>query len=177
MSQVVYESVRNQTCNEFKEIKSGKNCYLLLRIGNEFYGIESRKVDEIIGKEQIVSIPFMPEYIIGVINLENNIIPIMDLRKKFNFKKLETPSTYSQIAIIDIDGFRVGIIIDDITEYHEQEHENFYITSTNETGKRNISGFVKIGDQMGILLDVEKIVLQEKTELEVLKNSILWSFK
>ena len=177
MGQVAYKLLKSKSCTEINEVKPKSYGYLLFRIGNEFYGIEERKVYDVIGKEQIISIPFMPEYIIGVINYDNTIIPIMDLRRKFNFKKDSISPAYENIAIVEIDHFRVGIVVDDITEYHENENENFYLTSSSDTTKRNISGFVKIGNQTGILLDVEKIVIQEKSELEILKNSILWSFK
>jgi purine-binding chemotaxis protein CheW len=175
MNQVVYESTKSKVCTESKQVDFKSKGYLLLRIGNEFYGIEERKVIDVIGKEPVISIPFMPEYIIGVINFEKNLIPVMDLRRKFNYKKDPISLTYSNIAIIIIDEFRVGIVVDDVTEYQEHEHENFYLTSGES--KRNISGFVKMGGLSGILLDVEKIILQEKSELEILKNSILWSFK
>jgi purine-binding chemotaxis protein CheW len=177
MKQLAVGSVKNQANAANKNLKLKKNGYLLFLVGNEFYGIEAKKVVEVLNKEQIISIPFMPEYIIGVIKFKDNIVPIMDLRRKFNFRKSNMISSYNYIAIVDIDNFQIGLILDDITEYQEKEHENFYLTPSNDSQRRNISGFVKIGDQMGILLDVEKIVMQEKIELEILKNSILWSFK
>jgi purine-binding chemotaxis protein CheW len=177
MNQATVNTVKSQTGTAVKKLNLKKSGYLLFQVGNEFYGIEGKKVVEVLDNEQIINIPFMPEYIIGIINYRENIVPIMDLRRKFNFRKSNIISSYNYIAIVSIDNFQIGLILDSITEYQEKEHDNFFMTPSNDSQKKNFSGFIKMGEHMGILLDVEKIVLQQKSELEILKNSILWSMK
>ncbi|MCA9433771.1 MAG: purine-binding chemotaxis protein CheW, partial [Candidatus Omnitrophica bacterium] len=61
--------------------RSGK--FLTFSLGEEGYGIEILKVQEIIGLMKITRIPRIPHYICGVINLRGKVIPVIDLRKRF----------------------------------------------------------------------------------------------
>src|SRR5690606_41820106 len=93
----------NVLCNEF----------LTFRLGKEEYGIEILKVQEIRGYDAITRIANAPEFIKGVINLRGVIVPIVDMRIKFN---LGTPhyDQFTVVIILDLSGRDIGIVVDGV---------------------------------------------------------------
>src|SRR4051812_8381079 len=67
---------------EFSDGQEGK--YLTFLIGDECYGLDIRHVTEIIGMQKITSVPDVPDYLKGVINLRGKVIPVMDVRLRFS---------------------------------------------------------------------------------------------
>ncbi|MCK5194899.1 MAG: chemotaxis protein CheW, partial [Desulfobulbaceae bacterium] len=63
-----------------------KDRYLTFHLAGEDYGIEIEYVTEIIGIQKITDVPDMPEYVKGVINLRGKVIPVMDIRQRFNLE-------------------------------------------------------------------------------------------
>jgi len=99
------------TINKVEEKK-----YLVFRIGDEEFGADIQKVTTIIEKNMpITRVPKTPDYIVGVINLRGDIIPIMDLRKKFNLPEIKD-SEDTRIIIIRIEDILIGLIVDSVAE-------------------------------------------------------------
>ena len=97
--------------------------YLTLRLGKEIYGIPVLKVQEIIGRTEITEIPRMPRFIRGVINLRGKIIPLMDLRLKFNLEEKEyTERTVFVVLEVTLSDKKrqMGIVVDSGSEVIEQ---------------------------------------------------------
>jgi len=91
------------------------NEYLAFTLGSEEYGIDILKVQEIRGYEAVTRIANAPEFIKGVINLRGIIIPVVDMRIKFN---LGTP-TYDQftvVIILNIGGRIMGMVVDSVSD-------------------------------------------------------------
>ncbi len=97
--------------------KEGK--YLTFALGSEEYGLEILKVREIIGYMEITAVPQTSEYVKGVINLRGQVIPVIDLRAKFNMNTIEITEE-SCIIVVEIlwDGrhYNTGIIVDHVSE-------------------------------------------------------------
>lgn len=98
--------------------KEGK--YLTFELAGEEYGLEILKVKEIIGIMKITSIPRMPTYMKGVINLRGKVIPVIDLRLKFGMEPIEY-NERTCIIVVDIaDGMQnslmMGIVVDSVSE-------------------------------------------------------------
>ncbi len=136
------------------------NKYLFFRIGKESYGIGIRHVIEIIELQTISEVPDMPAYVKGVINLRGKVIPIVDLRLRFDME--ERPyDNRTCIIVTEVDGILVGCLVDTVEEVMEiperaiEPPPNFKTLSGRD---RYISGMGKAGDAIKILLDVEKIV-------------------
>lgn len=87
------------------------------KIGNELYGINIMEVNEIIKLTEITSIPNAPQFVEGVITLRGQIIPVVDLGKRFNFEKrefTEDEELLRGIIIITVEEMIIGIIIDQV---------------------------------------------------------------
>ena len=88
------------------------------QLGEELYGINIMDVKEIVRVQNIRAIPNAPSYVEGIFNLRSEIIPIINLHKRFHLKKLvtsEEDELLSGFVILDIDGMKLGIIIDRIS--------------------------------------------------------------
>jgi purine-binding chemotaxis protein CheW len=141
--------------------RAGK--YLTFRLGAEEYGVEIQKVREIIGLMEITWVPRTPEYIRGVINLRGKVVPVMDLRQRFDMETVkDTEQTCIVVVEITTTGKAVmtGVVVDcvsevlDITENQIEETPSF---GTN-VDMDFITGIAKQKNEVKILIDIEKVV-------------------
>lgn len=148
--------------------------YLTFTIAEEEYGIGILKVKEIIGIMPITTIPRMPSYVKGVINLRGKVIPVIDLRLKFEMAE----ASYTErtcIIVVDIAGgagrLLIGIIVDSVSEVINvkgadiEETPSFGATLNTEY----ILGMAKSGGRVKILLDIDRVLNAE--ELTVMEKA------
>ncbi len=144
--------------------------YLLFHLGNEEYGIDIAQVTTIEELQKITEIPDMPEYVKGVINLRGKVIPVMDLRLKFGMEE-RVYDDRTCIIIVEIRDTTLGLIVDTVSEVHDINKDNIEppppFKSENDSEKY-IAGLAKIGDEVKILLDAEKII-QDKERIKLAK--------
>ena len=103
------------------------NQLVTFQLGEELYGINIMDVKEIVRVQNIRSIPNAPVYVEGIFNLRSEIVPIINLHKRFHLKKLassEEDELLSGFVILDIDGMKLGIIIDRISRVISIEKED-----------------------------------------------------
>lgn len=142
------------------------NKYLLFNLAEEVYGISIVHVINIIELQKVTEVPDMPVYVKGVINLRGNVIPVMDLRVRFNIP----PRVYDDrtcIIIVKIVQKSVGFIVDRVAEVHDilpKDIEPPIHFKKADVQKRYISGLGKVGEEVRILLDVETILEDESLE-------------
>jgi purine-binding chemotaxis protein CheW len=139
------------------------NKYLFFKIGQESYGIGIRHIIEIIELQTISAVPDMPDYVKGVINLRGKVIPIVNLRMRFNIEE-RAYDDRTCIVVAEIDRVLIGLIVDTVEEVMEIPESNIEPPPRFKTvsGRdRYISGMGKVGEQVKILIDVEKIVRDE----------------
>lgn len=99
--------------DENEDTQEGK--FLSFRIGNEVYGIEIRHVTEIVGIQKITEVPDMPVYVKGVINLRGSVIPVVDVRLRFNM----LPRDYDDrtcVIVVSINESPIGLVVDAVRE-------------------------------------------------------------
>ena len=157
-------AARNQQSRQTQITRDGK--YLTFALGREEYGLEILKVREIIGYMEITSVPQMPHYVKGVINLRGQVIPVVDLRAKFG---METAETTDQTCIIVVDiaqaGRRcnTGIVVDHVQEVLDISGEDIEESPEFGTSVSTdfILGMAKVGDSVKILLDIDKVLCGE----------------
>ena len=137
--------------------------YLTFSLAGEEYGIGILKVKEIIGLMPITPVPKTPEHIRGVINLRGKVIPVMDLRLKFNMKAMaETERTCIIVTEINSDGKKIsmGLVVDSVSEVLNVKFGE--IENTPNFGSNldtaYILGMAKIGPCVKILLDIDKVM-------------------
>lgn len=149
------------------EDESGKeNKFLTFRIADEIYGIDISDITEIIEMQKITDVPDMPNFVKGVINLRGKVIPIMDLRLRFNMEEREYDDR-TCIIIVNINETAIGFIVDTVLEVVDISEDNIDPPPQFKTAsgyERYVSGIGKIGNDVKILLDADKIVHREELE-------------
>ena len=129
------------------------------RLGNEEYGIDILKVQEINRIADITRIPQSPDFVEGVINLRGNVIPIIDLRKRFNMPEREH-DRQTRIVVGEIEGKTVGLIVDAVSEVIRLPANTIEpapkIVSKDQADY--ITGVGKLEDRLLMLLDIDKIL-------------------
>ncbi|MHB8064857.1 MAG: chemotaxis protein CheW [Ruminiclostridium sp.] len=147
-----------------------KDKFLTFSIGKEDYGIEIRYVTEIIGIQTITEIPELPDYVKGIINLRGKIIPVMDVRLRF--KKVPIPyNDRTCVIVVDIKDISIGLIVDSVSEVLSvAEQEIVPPPEMNKGSNRYIKGIGKVGNEVKLILDCDKLLNNE--EAESLTNNI-----
>ncbi len=140
--------------------------YLTFRLGNEEYGIDILKVQEIRGYEKPTRIASSPSFIKGVVNLRGVIVPIVDLRIKLGLEKAEYDS-FTVVIILNVRKRVVGVVVDSVSDVMalagEQIREAPEMNSIVEA--QHIIGLGTVGERMLILVDIEQMVLAEDMAL------------
>lgn len=133
--------------------------YVVFSLGEEEYGINISYAQEIIRvPEQITKLPNMPVFIEGVINLRGKVIPIINLKKRFDFAQTEKNAD-SRLLVIDLGNMLVGTIVDDVSEVlmiKDESIENLY-SEIAGIGKNCIQGICNMDNRLILLLDALKM--------------------
>jgi len=153
------EKIGMSETDESGTLAAGPREYLTFRLDQEEYGIDILKVQEIRGYEKPTRIANAPEFIKGVVNLRGTIVPIIDMRLKFNCAKAEYNS-FTVVIILNLRNRIVGIVVDSVSDVMELAPENLKaapdIDSSIESSA--VVGLGSVGDRMLILLDIEKLM-------------------
>jgi purine-binding chemotaxis protein CheW len=135
------------------------NEFLSFTLGNEEYGIEILKVQEIRGYEAVTAIANAPPFIKGVVNLRGVIVPIVDLRIKFNLGEVAY-NEFTVVIILNVSDRVVGIVVDSVSDVITLPQESIRpapeFSATLNTGY--IMGLGTIDQRMLILMDIEKLM-------------------
>ncbi len=128
-------------------------------IGSEEFGVDILKVQEINRMVEITRVPQAPHYVEGVINLRGKVIPIVDLRKRFNLDVKEYDKN-TRIVVVDISGNIMGMVVDSVSEVlrlpsNTIEPPPEIVASINS---EYIKGVAKLEDRLLIFLDLSKVI-------------------
>jgi len=137
--------------------------YLVFQLGREEFGVRVVKVREIMGLQEITSVPQTQDFVRGVINLRGKVIPVIDLRRKFRLEDLQdTQRTCIVVLQVAHEGgdIMMGVIVDGVSEVLTiQENE---IEDTPEFGDDvqmpYILGMAKVKGAVKILLDIDQVL-------------------
>ncbi|GAB4133223.1 MAG: chemotaxis protein CheW [Thermogutta sp.] len=138
---------------------SGTLQLVSFRLGQEEYGVEITKVQEIILMGEITKVPQTPEYIKGLINLRSSVIPIVDLRLRFGLPPQDT-SDETRIMVVNVRGKTIGIIVDAVSEVLRINKDQIAPPPPTVAGlgREYLTGLVKLDKRLLILLDIERIL-------------------
>jgi len=134
--------------------------FLTFRLGSESYGIEILKVQEIRGYETPTAIANAPSFIKGVINLRGVIVPILDLRIKFQLGQANYDD-FTVVIILNVASRVVGVVVDSVSDVLTLATDSIrptpeFASSTFDT--KYITGLATVDDLMLILVDIEKLM-------------------
>ena len=162
---------------KFDEVQAaGIREFLTFRLGKEEYGCDILKVQEIRGYENPTRIANAPEFIKGVVNLRGTIVPIIDMRIKFNVGEVKY-DTFTVVIILNIANRVVGMVVDSVSDVLQMEAQQIR-PAPEFSGALDVSyvmGLAAIGERMLILVDIEKLMTSDEMQLidRVEKSSML----
>lgn len=137
--------------------------YLTFMLAGEHYGVDILRVQEIKGWAPVTRIPNTPEHLRGVLNLRGTIVPIIDLRMRFDLEKAE----YTELTVIIVlsvqteNGERIiGVVVDAVSDVLNVKPEDIKPTPDFGVGVDTdfLNGLAAAGDDMVMLLDVDKML-------------------
>lgn len=132
---------------------------VVFRLGSEEYGVDILQVQEIKRMLDITRVPQAPDFIEGVINLRGQIIPVLDLRRRFAFPAAERTAD-TRIIVVNIGELIIGLIVDTVLEVISLSKEAISPAPALVTGIDNdfLSGIGDLGERLLIILNLEKIL-------------------
>ena len=144
--------------------------YLTFTLSDEAYGIGILKIKEIIGMMPITSVPQTPEFVKGVINLRGKVIPVMDLRLRFNMDAINyTERTCIIVVEIETESVteQIGIVVDAVSEVLNVKGSEIEDTPNFGTSldADYLLGIAKIEGGVKILLDIDKVLTNDELSL------------
>lgn len=139
--------------------------YVIFALHDQVYGVEISRIKEVMSYRKVTPLPNMNGFIKGIINLRGVIIPVFDLKDKFNL----SPCPYTPfhvIIVMEIAGRIMGVIADEISDVVELSPQNVQGTTNLPRGlqAQYIKGIGKKDEELIILLDVDHILSQEELE-------------
>ncbi|MBI4978163.1 MAG: purine-binding chemotaxis protein CheW [Spirochaetes bacterium] len=139
--------------------------FVTFRLADAEYAVNIMQTKEIIRMERITLIPNAPDFVEGVINLRGNVIPVIDLKKRFHLKSGEN-DTSSCIIIVRIDKMEMGIIIDAISKVMHLPQSDVQPPPAvlAGIGEKYINGVAKIDERLVMILDLEKLFTFDEQE-------------
>ena len=137
---------------------------VLFELKGETYGVNVAHVQSIISKQNIVTVPGSPAFIEGVINLRGTVVPVVDLRARFNLAEAAAGQKFV-IVIVELDGMQIGLIVDKVTEVARIDQASIeppspLLTSVDTAYLRGIGKYRHKGneeDNLVILLDLARV--------------------
>lgn len=139
------------------------NQYLTFLLGEEEYGVDILRVQEIKGWDRVTPIPNTASYVLGVINLRGAVVPIIDLRLRFGMPPIEhTRTTVVMVLKVESDSTErtIGFVVDAVSDVYSVNDAQ--LRPRPELGAQEGSSFVKalatVENKMVILLDIDTLV-------------------
>jgi purine-binding chemotaxis protein CheW len=140
--------------------------FLTFTLGSEEYGVDILKVQEIRGYDAVTKIPNAPEFMKGVINLRGTIVPVIDMRVKFNLGKADF-NEFTVMIVLNIANRIVGMVVDSVSDVMTLQDDQ--IQPPPEFGgsldTRFLQGLGTVDERMLILVDIEKLMTSNEMSL------------
>ena len=136
--------------------------YIVVRIGNEQYGINIKYIDNIVRNQKITRVPKTQTYYKGDINLRGEIIPVMSIRLKLGLEDDEFTDK-TRIIIVKIEGATIGVIVDQVREVvtlDDDNTEKITRTSRDDAASGYISSIGKSKGELISLLDIVGLIVE-----------------
>lgn len=144
-------------------VESGSHQVLTFTLGEETYGVDILRVQEIRGYSTVTRIPQAPPHVLGVLNLRGSIVPIVDMRMRFNLERAEyTPLTVIIVLSVESSVGRrdFGVVVDGVSDVIDVATSD--IKPAPEMGEQVstefIEGLAAVAGRMVMLLDIDTLI-------------------
>lgn len=142
--------------------------YLAFTLGDEVYGIDILMVQEIRGYEAVTKIANTPEFIKGVINLRGVIVPVVDMRIKFQLANV-VYNQFTVVIVLNVCGRVIGMVVDGVSDVFELEQEQIHAPPEfgSSLDTQYIIGMGTVDERLIILVDIERLMASDDMDLIV----------
>ncbi len=166
-----YTSKKALTENEGKEVLQEVQlaCF---RVGSELYALDIMRIKEIIRPQKLTPVPKAPSFIEGVINLRGSVIPVADMRKRFD-QPIDEDTRKNRIVICSLAGRNIGLLVDEVKEVKRFTRKEIAPSPHFIQGAQAdyFLGVARRDDDLIMLVDLEKVLSsEEKIELRKLTH-------
>ncbi len=147
------------------KLASNSQKYLTFEIADEVYGLEILKVKEIVAIMKITNVPLVPPFIKGVINLRGQVIPVVDIRIKFDMGEI-THTKDTTIIIVEVEDVSIGFIVDKTSEVINIDEEKLSPAPKFGTGIDTsfLKSMAKMEDKIAMIVDLEKVFSEDELD-------------
>lgn len=141
--------------------QSGFKKFAVFKIGEEDFAIEIKRVVEILSTHKVHSIPELPEFLSGVITVRGEVIPLLDLRKRFG---IQSSSKKELIIVIKSENEKIGLLVDSVKEITNIKIDDITSPPSIFKGlkKKYLEGIGKKNDRIIIILNVDELLTSEE---------------
>ncbi len=135
--------------------------FAVFSIGQEDFGVEINKVVEILNTQKVYSLPELPDFLSGVITVRGEVVPLLDLRKRFD---IQSSRTKELIILVRYDSEKIGLLVDEIKEILSLNPEEITSPPAIFKGlkKKYLTGIGKRDDRIIILLNIDYLLSSEE---------------
>jgi purine-binding chemotaxis protein CheW len=133
-------------------------------VGDEEFGLDILRVQEIIRIQPLTRVPNLPDYIDGVFNLRGKVIPVIGLRKRLGLDK-QSSDKHTRIVVVDVHSQILGFVVDSVSEVLRIHSDT--VEPTPHLGKAErdyISGVGKLDSRLLLLIDLERLMSDAEFE-------------
>jgi len=141
---------------------------VVFQLGSEEFGAAIGQVQEIVNLGKVTRMPKAPAFVEGIINLRGRVIPVIDIRKRFDLAQKEHGEN-ARIMVVALEGQAIGMIVDSISEVLRVPKEAIEPPPPiiGDISAAYLKGVAKLGDRLVILLDLDKVLtIEEVPELK-----------
>lgn len=139
--------------------------YVVFKLSNESYAVDIMNVSEITEPKKSTKVPNAPDFVEGIINLRGEIIPIIDLKKRFDIDN-NSKSTDRRIIVVNVENKNVGFMVDTADEVITIDEKDIDPPSNiiTKSDRQFITGIGKVEDRILIILDLVKILSENQIQ-------------
>ncbi len=145
---------------------------VVFNLAEENYGVDINAVEGIIKMQAITKVPKAPAFVEGITNLRGEVLPVIDLRKRFGLPTTE-PDKETRIIHVEMDDLRVGMLVDAVTEVLRVAEDDIEAPSpmVATVDSAFITGIAKVEERLIILVDLGKVLsTEEQANLQTLRE-------
>ena len=159
---IVSDFFENNPLDEKEEEDSLEEKYLTFMLGDEEFGVNIGFVTEIIGIQAITFVPDLPVFVKGIINLRGQIIPVIDVRLRFQKPEVDY-NERTCIIVLHIKDLPIGFIVDSVAEVDQIPYENIIPPPSvrHSYHQQYISGIGKVQEKIILIMDCDKLISED----------------
>ncbi len=135
------------------------------RLGTDLYAVDIMRIKEIIRPQKLTMLPKTPDFVDGVLNLRGAVVPVVDLRRRFDLPMLDAALS-SRLLIVKVSGQLLGLVVDDVTEVIPVAVKDIKPPPqvVNGVGGEYLLGVCLAKDSLIMLLNLDKLLTRRETD-------------